>query len=94
MRAKAFVPNSVYVTLGPEMHEQMFQSGGQSYVKTSSVKFPRKLETHLLTHPLKRGENLSQPCPDRGLNLEIVVWKRDELTTQPLASIVVISLSI
>ncbi|GFS56756.1 hypothetical protein TNCV_2221901 [Trichonephila clavipes] len=24
------VPNSVYATLGPEVHEQMFQSGGQS----------------------------------------------------------------
>ncbi|GFV71716.1 hypothetical protein TNCV_3535041 [Trichonephila clavipes] len=30
MRAKASVPNSVFVTLGTEVHKQMFQSGGQS----------------------------------------------------------------
>ncbi|GFV84712.1 hypothetical protein TNCV_4296941 [Trichonephila clavipes] len=42
------MPNSVYVTLGPEMHEQMFPSGGQSDSKTPSVKFPSKLDTHFV----------------------------------------------
>ncbi|GFV81135.1 hypothetical protein TNCV_2271191 [Trichonephila clavipes] len=28
-----YVPNSVYVILGPEVHAQMFRSGGQSDVK-------------------------------------------------------------
>ncbi|GFU06241.1 hypothetical protein TNCV_4765451 [Trichonephila clavipes] len=33
MGAKASVPNSVFVTLRDEVHEQMFQSGGQPDVK-------------------------------------------------------------
>ncbi|GFX99088.1 hypothetical protein TNCV_2492701 [Trichonephila clavipes] len=30
---KPTVPNSVFITLGTEVQEQMFRSGGQSYVK-------------------------------------------------------------
>ncbi|GFV17262.1 hypothetical protein TNCV_5103251 [Trichonephila clavipes] len=37
------VPNLVYATLGPEVQEQMFRSGGQSDAKNPSVKFPSKL---------------------------------------------------
>ncbi|GFY31205.1 hypothetical protein TNCV_751681 [Trichonephila clavipes] len=48
----------------------MFRSGGQSDAKTPSVKFPRKLGTHLSTHC--RDERLSQPCPARDLNLRHV----------------------
>ncbi|GFW29888.1 uncharacterized protein TNCV_2673381 [Trichonephila clavipes] len=36
------------MTLGPEVHEQMFRSGSQSDVKTPSVKFPSKLGTHFI----------------------------------------------
>ncbi|GFW11402.1 hypothetical protein TNCV_3809211 [Trichonephila clavipes] len=46
---KPTVPNSVYVTLGPEVHEQMFRLCGQSAVKPP-VLFPRRLGTHLSTH--------------------------------------------
>ncbi|GFT50409.1 hypothetical protein TNCV_1004111 [Trichonephila clavipes] len=76
------LPNSVYATLDPEVHEQIFRSGGQSDANTPSVKFPRQFGTHLLT--LLRGERLSQPCSARGLNLEPVAGKRKALTTQPL----------
>ncbi|GFX90275.1 hypothetical protein TNCV_3848501 [Trichonephila clavipes] len=37
------MPSSVYATFSPEVHEQMFRSGGQSDVKNPSVKFPIKL---------------------------------------------------
>ncbi|GFW37592.1 uncharacterized protein TNCV_4027881 [Trichonephila clavipes] len=43
MRAKVTVTKSVYVTLGPEVHE-MFRSVGQSNV-TPSFKFPRVLQS-------------------------------------------------
>ncbi|GFW04640.1 uncharacterized protein TNCV_3066581 [Trichonephila clavipes] len=36
------------MTLGPEVHEQMFRSGSQSDVKTPSVKFPSMLGTHFI----------------------------------------------
>ncbi|GFU42009.1 hypothetical protein TNCV_4676961 [Trichonephila clavipes] len=78
MRVKAYYA-SVYVTLGVGVHEQMFQSGGQSDMKTPSVKFPSKLGTHFID-PLK-DERLSQPCQVRVLNLGPVVWKRNALTT-------------
>ncbi|GFX72426.1 hypothetical protein TNCV_1253801 [Trichonephila clavipes] len=32
------VPNSVYATLGPEVHKQMFRSGGQSNAKPPVIR--------------------------------------------------------
>ncbi|GFW93720.1 hypothetical protein TNCV_4542471 [Trichonephila clavipes] len=53
-----------------------------SLTRTPSVKFPRKLGTHLSTH--QRDERLNRPSPAWDLNLGPVVGKRDALTTQPL----------
>ncbi|GFX58229.1 hypothetical protein TNCV_4049871 [Trichonephila clavipes] len=66
------VPNSVYTTLGPEVHKQMFHS----------VKFPSKLGSHLSTHC--NDERLSRPFPIQGLNLGPVAWKRDALLSHLL----------
>ncbi|GFY17081.1 hypothetical protein TNCV_1088571 [Trichonephila clavipes] len=53
----------------------MSQAGGQSVAKPLVFTSPIKPGTHLSTH-YRREEGLSGPCPDRGLNLEPVVWKR------------------
>ncbi|GFX93419.1 hypothetical protein TNCV_152251 [Trichonephila clavipes] len=44
------MPASVYVALCPEVHEQMFRSNSQSIAKTTSSKFPSKLDNHSSTH--------------------------------------------
>ncbi|GFV83572.1 uncharacterized protein TNCV_5120621 [Trichonephila clavipes] len=49
------------MTVIPEVHEQMFRSGGHSDAKPPSAEFPSKLGTHLSTH--LRDERLSLPCP-------------------------------
>ncbi|GFW45287.1 hypothetical protein TNCV_4733951 [Trichonephila clavipes] len=74
------VPNSVYPTLGPEVYEQMFRSGGQSDAKPPVLSSHASLVLILSTHG--RDERPSQPLPARGLNLRPVVWKLDALTTQ------------
>ncbi|GFV54070.1 hypothetical protein TNCV_1071931 [Trichonephila clavipes] len=51
------VLKTAYVTLGPEEHNQMFQSGGQPNAKAPSVKFPSKRGTHLSTN--RKDERLS-----------------------------------
>ncbi|GFY17264.1 RNase H domain-containing protein [Trichonephila clavipes] len=72
------VPNSIYATLEPQMHEQMFWSGGQSEARptvfnwsggqsearSTVFKSPSKLGTHLSTHCI-RDERQSQPCRAR-----------------------------
>ncbi|GFX63135.1 hypothetical protein TNCV_4191701 [Trichonephila clavipes] len=52
MRVRPTVPNSVCATLGPEVYQQMFRSGGQSDAKTPSVKLQSKLGTPFID-PLK-----------------------------------------
>ncbi|GFT80491.1 hypothetical protein TNCV_5122251 [Trichonephila clavipes] len=69
--ARPTVPTSVYVTLGPEMHKQMFWSGGESDAKSSL--FSSQAHLVLIYRPT---EGMSQPCPALGLNLGPVVWKR------------------
>ncbi|GFT46789.1 hypothetical protein TNCV_1317231 [Trichonephila clavipes] len=44
------VPNSVYAPLGPEVHEQMFRSGGQSDVEPPVLSSQASLVLILLTH--------------------------------------------
>ncbi|GFU47356.1 hypothetical protein TNCV_790681 [Trichonephila clavipes] len=79
-RERPSVHNSVYATLCPEVHEQMFRSGGQSDTKPPVLSSQVSLVLILSTHG--RDERPSQLCPARGLNLGPVVWKRDALTTQ------------
>ncbi|GFY03207.1 hypothetical protein TNCV_1171671 [Trichonephila clavipes] len=61
---------STFVTLGAEVHEQMFQSGDQSGTNS-----PMLTPKHSFIDPLK-GRRLSRPCPARDLNPGSVVWKR------------------
>ncbi|GFS77400.1 hypothetical protein TNCV_4566311 [Trichonephila clavipes] len=61
----------------------MFRLGGQSEAKPPVLSSQASLGS-LTTH--WRDERLSQPCPARGLNLVLVVWKRDALTTRTRAS--------
>ncbi|GFV09470.1 hypothetical protein TNCV_3158681 [Trichonephila clavipes] len=66
------VPFSVYVTLGPEVHGQMFRSDDESGVKTPSVKFPSKLGSWLTN---ARSQNSSGDC--------IVIFVKHVRSTSP-----------
>ncbi|GFX99875.1 uncharacterized protein TNCV_259121 [Trichonephila clavipes] len=56
------VSNSVYATLGPEVHEQMFRSGGQSDTKPPVLSFQASLVlVYPPTEEMKGGVNLAQP---------------------------------
>ncbi|GFS52694.1 hypothetical protein TNCV_45611 [Trichonephila clavipes] len=56
------VPNSVYATLGPEVYEQMFRSGGQSDAKPSVLSSQASLVLiYRVTEGRKGRVNLAQP---------------------------------
>ncbi|GFX59812.1 hypothetical protein TNCV_1778511 [Trichonephila clavipes] len=61
------VPNSVHATLGSEVHEQMFLSGGQLDMKPPVLSSQASLVLILSTY--RRDERMSQPCSAKGLNL-------------------------
>ncbi|GFT68919.1 hypothetical protein TNCV_1804491 [Trichonephila clavipes] len=68
-------PSNVYVTLGPDVLEQMFRSGGQSDAKPQVLSSRASLALiYLLT---ERDEKLSRPCPVQSVNLGPVVRKCD-----------------
>ncbi|GFW37353.1 hypothetical protein TNCV_4498441 [Trichonephila clavipes] len=72
IRTKANYAISVHVILGPEVHEQMFRSGGQPRVK--SPVFRSQASLVLIYQNSLRDERLSRPCPAWGLSLGPVVW--------------------
>ncbi|GFW92737.1 hypothetical protein TNCV_1735301 [Trichonephila clavipes] len=82
LRPRPTVLNSAYVTLGPEVHEKMLRSGGQSDAKRSVLSSQASLV--LICRPTEGDERMGQPCRAPGLNLGPVMRKRDALTTQPL----------
>ncbi|GFX45545.1 hypothetical protein TNCV_2740821 [Trichonephila clavipes] len=55
---------SVFMTLGIEVHEQMFRSGGQSDSKSPVFSSQASLVLILSTHCW--NERLSRPCPAWG----------------------------
>ncbi|GFV97619.1 hypothetical protein TNCV_2041271 [Trichonephila clavipes] len=68
------VPNSVRVTLGPEVHDQMSRSSGQSDAKNLCVKFQSKLGTHFVD-PLKGWIIHAQPGPLQLISSKLMsVW--------------------
>ncbi|GFT26142.1 hypothetical protein TNCV_1543631 [Trichonephila clavipes] len=58
-RPRPTVLNLVYVTLDPEVHEQMFQSGGQSEAKPPALSSQASLV--LIYQPTGGSVNLPQP---------------------------------
>ncbi|GFV55537.1 hypothetical protein TNCV_2573771 [Trichonephila clavipes] len=56
------VPNSVYATLDPEVHEQMFRSSGQSDAKHPVLSSQESLVLiYRATEGMKGRVNLAQP---------------------------------
>ncbi|GFS90153.1 hypothetical protein TNCV_508141 [Trichonephila clavipes] len=77
MWAKAYCTQLSVRDLGPEVHEKMFQSGGQSDAKTPVLNSQACLV--LIYRPTER---MSRSCPARDLNLGSLFSKRDALTTK------------
>ncbi|GFU89405.1 hypothetical protein TNCV_1783871 [Trichonephila clavipes] len=73
------VLNSVCATSGPEVHVQMFRSGVQSDLKPPVLSYQASL---VVINRSIEGVKAESILPGRGLNLELVAWKRDALTTQ------------
>ncbi|GFT10206.1 uncharacterized protein TNCV_3734971 [Trichonephila clavipes] len=77
MMAKPTGPNSVYVTLGTEVHEQMFLSGAQSGAKPSALSSQASLV--LISRPTAKLGKYAQQGSMGTFNLALLAQEKIEL---------------
>ncbi|GFV69934.1 hypothetical protein TNCV_1983011 [Trichonephila clavipes] len=77
MRAKTTFSNLIFVTLGTEVQEQMFRSGGQSDVKPPVLS--SRASFLLIYRPLKDSKNETTLPRSRFQPPGPVAWKPDIL---------------